>query len=742
MRNQAGEIVMWVGTCTDIDDHKRTEEELQKAREELEQRVAQRTFELSSANNLLKDEISERKRIEAELEQTRDAALESTRLKSEFLANMSHEIRTPMNGVIGMTGLLFDTDLSPLQLEYTEAIQSSADALLTVIDDILDFSKIEAGQLRFEKIDFDLRDTVESPLELLAERAQAKNIEIASLVRKDVPTSLRGDPGRLRQVVTNLLGNAVKFTEQGEIVVEVKKEHETADHVVLRFEVSDTGIGISETALRSLFQAFTQADGSTTRKYGGTGLGLAISKQLVELMGGRIGVESTPGGGSTFWFTGRFEKQPPAAKVEQHADDVSLDRVRVLIVDDNATNRKIFVHQTTAWGMVAAEAETGARALELLRAAAVQGEPYDIAILDLMMPGMDGFNLARAIKSDPSIAQVRLVLLPSYGKRGHGQLARETGIAAYLQKPVRQSQLFNCLTTVMSEQADDNKIAAPSRLVTRYSLREVPARKEESSESSRTRVLVAEDNVVNQKVALNQLQSLGYAADAVPNGREAAEAVGKRRYDVVLMDCQMPEMDGFEATAEIRRREGASRHTVIIAMTAHALAGEREKCLAAGMDDYISKPVKTDALRRMLERWIAPSIEEQHHAQPEAPSASSSTTERAVVDTSVLASFREVQQADEPDLVTELIDLFIDDANLRIELLSKALAENDVQAIKREAHSLKGGAGNIGARRMAALSEELEEKIEDSAQMKMLITHLESEFKGVIEVLQPMRQER
>jgi two-component system sensor histidine kinase/response regulator len=654
-------------------------------------------------------DVTERKHAEAALARARDAALESARLKSEFLANMSHEIRTPMNGVIGMTELLLESELNSMQREFAETIRSCANALLTVIDDILDFSKIEAGKMQFETIDFDVRTVVESTVEMLAPRAQEKGIEIASIVYADVPTEVRGDPSRLRQVLTNLVGNAVKFTERGEVVVRGMKARETDTHITMRFTVTDTGIGIAKEVCEKLFEPFTQADGSTTRKYGGTGLGLAISRRLVELMHGEIGVESELGKGSTFWFTVQLEKQLNANR-KSHARR-SLENLRILIVDDNETNRKILRHQTFSWGMRPTEAASGAEAIEILRAAFDAGEPFDIAVLDFQMPYMDGFTLARQIKADEKLASVRLVLLPSFGHRGHGEEARAIGIDAYLTKPVRQSQLHECLSIVASRKAVEEAASADENgsraLVTKHTLRET----KNKPRAKETRILIAEDNPVNQRVALHQIEHLGYKAQTAANGREVLRALERETFDIILMDCQMPEMDGYEATREIRRREAAAgageNHTIIIAMTAHALQGDRERCLACGMDDYISKPVKTQELARILHKWSVAFKQESTSSKSDGAQAGADES-AAEMDWSVLESYRAFEDEENPHLVDELIELFLSDAPRRIRCMQEAFAANDLPKLRREAHTLKGSSASLGANHLNKLCQRLE----------------------------------
>jgi two-component system sensor histidine kinase/response regulator len=540
--------------------------------------------------------LLELRRSVAELAMARDAAVEAARSKSQFLANMSHEIRTQMSGVIGMADRLLDTSLDREQRDFVEVIGRSGDLLLTVISDILDFSKIDAGKLIFETLDFELGAVVEGTLDLLAEKAQSKGLELLALVHHTVFTNLRGDAGRLRQILTNILSNAIKFTKQGDVVLRVSPQSETTTSVVLRFEVKDTGIGISTAAQEHLFEAFSQANNSTARKYGGTGLGLAIARQLVGMMQGDIGIESELDKGSTFWFTARFEKQVLSLRVGESKQ--GLAGIRVLIVNDNCSNQILRLHLANL-GMHFNAASGCAEGLELLQSAAAKGDPFRLAILDLLTPDIDGLKLARSIKQEPALAAIRLLMLTSPGQRLDMDLFRAVGIGESLVKPINQSRLRDSLVAVLSHSVTSQAVPAGVSIVLT----------DMQTSSRPIRILLAEDNMINQKVGLYQLEKYGYQADAVADGKAVLEALTRKQYDIIFMDCQMPEMDGYEATEAIRKREASDNHNsgmspvYIVAMTASAMKGEREKCLALGMNDYLSKPVQAPQLQAALERW-------------------------------------------------------------------------------------------------------------------------------------------
>ena len=717
-RDAAGTPVRMSGVTWDISRRRATEESLHQAKEQTE--AANRELELTAqrANQLA---------LEAE---------SANSAKSEFLANMSHEIRTPMNGVLGMTTLLLDTDLDAEQRDYANTVQDSAEALLTIINDILDFSKIEAGKLEMETLDFDLRRTVEDTCDLPALLAQSKGLELTAMVEADVPSSLRGDPGRLRQVLTNLIGNAVKFTAHGEVAVSVALVEEVETEATLRFQVRDTGMGIPADKLDLLFEAFTQADASTTRRFGGTGLGLTISRRLVELMGGRIGADSEPGVGSTFWFTAGFAKQDPTVSTvaDELLEPVDIADVRVLAVDDNATNRRVIAGMLDAWSCRHTEVDGAAPALEALRAAHGEGDPYRIVILDMMMPDTDGEDLGVAIKSDPALAGSELIMMTSMGSRGDAGRLESLGFAAYLTKPVKQSQVFDCLMVVLNRRERPDS-RGPSRIITRHALADRDKRL--------VRILLAEDNPINQRVALKTLEKLGYRAEAVGNGAEAVEALGRGRYDLVLMDVQMPEMDGLEATRRIRDPHSAVRdHRVpIVALTAHAMKEDRDACLAAGMNDYLSKPIDPDQLAAVLARWAgqdpapepavghagaAPAAAAAPAVEARAEVAATSAGEPPVFDEAVLLHLL----GGDREAAAEITAEFLKDAPLQVAALHKAVAEGDAPLARRRAHTLKGASANVGAEalRAAARAAELAHADGPSQEAAELAEQLDTEL--------------
>src|SRR5213592_1691111 len=567
-------------------------------------------------------DVTQHKRSEEALRLAREAAESANHAKSSFLARMSHEIRTPMNGVLGMTELLLETGLTSAQRKYAETVQRSGQNLLGIINDLLDFSKIEAGKLELESVDMDLRRTLEDVVDLLAERAHAKGLELACSIPANLATHVKGDPLRLGQVLTNLVGNAIKFTEQGSVVIRVAGLEETAHNVTLRFEVSDTGAGISAAAQSHIFEEFAQADGSTTRKHGGSGLGLAISRQLVEMMGGNIYVESVFGAGSTFWFTSRFEKQE--TQDSRAAPMGMLTGVRALIVESSAINGGIIHSQMSNWGMTNRVAATPEQAIDLLAQAAARNAHYDIAIIDLGLPGMDALELARTIRARADIARLRLVMLTH--RQVDMQNARDAGIDACLAKPVRQTVLYECLVNVMACQPQE--AVAPRDV--REPVNTAPA-------GIRGNILLVEDNLINQQVALGILQIQGYTVTVANHGREAVDAHAQGGFDLILMDCHMPEMDGFEATIEIRYREQSSGKRVpIIALTANAMAQDREECLNAGMDDHLSKPFSMQTMQDMLDRWMPQAASTKSEAAAElaarGPGKAAAALDRRVLD--------------------------------------------------------------------------------------------------------------
>ena len=633
----------------------------------------------------------------------RDSALESARLRGEFLANMSHEIRTPLNGIVGMTRLLMDTRLTNDQREMIDIARQSADSLLRIVNDILDFSKIAAGKVALEETGFDLNTAVESVLALFLEQAQRKGIELTSYVDSDLPTAVRGDAARLCQVLSNFVSNAIKFTPYGEVVLRVSLVQDRAPAgVVVRFVVKDTGIGIPFDGQRHLFQAFAQADGSTTRKFGGTGLGLAICAQLVELMGGNIGVQSEPGGGSTFWFTATLGQQALPAKTPEPAN-APLTGMRLLIFDRSDAAARVVQQHARDWRIGCEIAANPAAVMVALKSAAANGTPVDVVIIDLPHGSNEGLTLGRAIKADPALAHTCVIGTYGLGGRPSETQAHQAGIRAMLVKPIRQTELRKALN-VVAEGAIGSLNAAPVTATPRR--RRISELKSQLPEElrSRIRILLVEDNPVNQQVELRTLERIGFHAQSVNNGREALEAMERAAYDLVLMDCQMPEMDGYTATRAIRRREGSRRRVVIIGVTAYALAGDREECLACGMDDYIAKPVVPEDLAATLEKWVRhisesrPEIELVSAPPAHAPGAINPD----ILDGEVLAELRECARPGETNFLKRLIDVFLQDLAARFITIRDGLARGDAPSITATAEALKGAAAAIGARRMAA----------------------------------------